>query len=68
MFDDNDLKHWKSIGEPKGWEGLTALLARLEAAEACIDDHRVSCLHDIGNPCDCGYQLRLDVWRKAAGK
>ena len=45
-----------------------ALIVRLEAAEECIDDHRGDCLADQGRKCNCGYQKKLETWRKAAGK
>jgi len=75
-FTDEDLKRLKEQTDeavenrwnyPR-WIQIQALLARLEAAEACIDDHRGDCLADIGKKCSCGYQEKLDAWRKAAGK
>ncbi len=41
-----------------------ALLARLEAAESCLECHSRSCLME----CDCLYYDNLKVWRERAGK
>lgn len=74
VFSDEDLKRVKECRKNHThapWacfqfqEMGDALLSRLECAEDCIDDHRRSCLHDIGNPCDCRYQLRLDAWKQS---
>lgn len=76
-FTTDDLKRFKEM--PMTWPlgrhfnhedmgELLALLARLEAAEACIDDHDKTCLADIGRSCSCGYSDKLQVWRKSKGE
>jgi hypothetical protein len=72
-FTDDDLRRLKEefndhamrTGQPflVGQGTLDMLLARLEAAENCLNrwGHHSNC---SPNPCNCGYE----TWRKAAGK
>jgi hypothetical protein len=71
---DEDLKRLKATPmlnteiHQTDFELLEALIARLEAAEDCIDDHRGDCLADIGKACSCGYAEKLTKWRKVCGR
>jgi hypothetical protein len=74
---DDDLKRLKELdsaasihdkyGNEEIRKALPALLARLEAAELCIDDHLARCLWDVNQICSCGYDDKLKAWCKVAG-
>lgn len=67
-FTDDDLKRFHSEYIEMGSDKIDALIARLEAAEACLRGHDGACLSDIDEPCTCGQYERIDTYRKAAGK
>lgn len=58
----NDLKRrLETVTHSIGPRTVKALIERLEAAEACIEDAENDHMGAIGGRC-------LDAWRKAAGK
>jgi hypothetical protein len=65
-FSDEELAQAKETFKKS--DRIHALIRRLEAAEDCIDDHRKSCLWDVGEQCSCGYQEKLEAWRKSKGE
>lgn len=68
-FTDEDLKRFRNeLDHTDQFPKMTALLARLEAAETCIDDHRGDCLEDVEKECSCGYSDKLKAWRRAKGE